>query len=56
MPFHNPGIGSNNPLTNSMYVQNEYGVLVSPGPPQYIITENGLKITTESGTPLITEG
>lgn len=46
----------NNPIIYSVYSQQDNEVLITPGSPQFIVTEGLLKITTENGVPLITEG
>jgi hypothetical protein len=46
----------NNPLTKSLYNERFEEALITPGAPQFIATEGFLKIATESGVPLITEG
>lgn len=44
-----------NPLTTNLYnICNQ--ILISPGAPEFIATENLFRITTEDGVPLITEG
>lgn len=46
---------TNNPITNSLYSQDASPGLIVPGPAEFIVTESGLKITTEDGKYLITE-
>jgi hypothetical protein len=45
-----------NPLTKSLYNERFEETLISPGASQFIATEDLLKITTEGGVPLVTEG
>jgi hypothetical protein len=51
------GIGNfENPLTNSLFNERSEFSNISPGSPQFIVTENFIRITTEDGKQLITEG
>ena len=45
----------NNPLIYNLYSSDNNNYVI-PGSPQFIGTEDGIKITTEDGQPLITEG
>ena len=67
MPFTRDGarftgvaIGSlpRNPLTHSLFVQDNVDGKIAPGSPQFIVTESPvfLMITTENNIPLVTEG
>jgi hypothetical protein len=56
MLFNNAPIGLiNNPLTNSVFVEQTNHGLIVPGNQEFIATEDSLKIITESGFYLITE-
>lgn len=46
----------NNPLIHSLYNQRNDDALIAPSEPEFIVTENNLKITTENGQFLVTEG
>jgi hypothetical protein len=46
---------SGNPITHNLFNAQVLDSLSVPGSPKFIITENLLKITTESGLYLITE-
>lgn len=45
-----------NPLTQSVFNERFEDALIAPGAPEFITTEDSIKITTESGQFLITEG
>lgn len=47
---------SENPLSFSLYEDQSQEGIITPGSPKFITTENELKITTENGVFLITEG
>lgn len=54
---YNKKIGvQNNPLTQSVFNERFEEALISPGTPEFIITENSKKIITEDGKFIITEG
>lgn len=45
-----------NPLVDSVFYGTNDNAVIAPGAPQYIITEDGIRLITEDGIQLITEG
>lgn len=57
MPFSRPVPSViNNPLTNSLFSLDQGEGIITPGSKKFIVTESFIKLATEAGADLTTEG